>query len=126
MKRIGGVLGALMLVSLTGCATQGYVRTQVDPLAERLGKLEAKVSQLSGMTDADKAAIKQANDKAQQALDAANKVAGEVKRVDNDVAKADAAAMRAEKAAKEAEQAAKDAQLMEKKSEKIFKLEQKK
>ena len=123
MKKIVGLLGAFVLVSLTGCATQEYVRSQVDPLAERLGKLEAQVSQLGGMTDADKAAIKNANDKAQQALDEANRLAGEVKGVDE---KAEAAAGRAEKAAKEAELAAKEAQQMEKKSEKIFDLEQKK
>ena len=123
MKKIVGLLGAFVLGSLTGCATQEYVRSQVDPLAERLGKLEAQVSQLGGMTDADKAAIKNANDKAQQALDEANRLAGEVKGVDE---KAEAAAGRAEKAAKEAELAAKEAQQMEKKSEKIFDLEQKK
>ena len=119
MKKIIGILGVVMLFNLAGCATQEYVRTQVDPMAERLGKLEAKVSQLNGMTEADKAAIKQANDKSQQALDVANKVAADVKKADNDVAKAEAAAARAEQAAKESQQ-------MEKKSEKIFKLEQKK
>ena len=123
MKKIVGLLGVFVLVSLTGCATQDYVRSQVDPLADRLGKLEAKVSQLNGMTEADKAAIKEANDKAQQALDTANKVAG---KADQDAQKAEAAAARAEQAAKEAEKAAMESHQMEKKSEKIFKLEQKK
>lgn len=118
-KSILGVLGVLAVFSLSGCATEDYVRSQVNPLAERLGKLESKVSQINGMTDADKAAIKQANDKSQQALDAANQVSGNVQ-------KAEAAAARAEKAAKDAENAAGEAQQMEKKSEKIFKLEQKK
>ena len=126
MKKVVGLLGAFMLLSLTGCATHDYVRSQVDPLAERLGKLEAKISQLNGMTEADKAAIKEANDKAQQALDAANKLTGEVRRADKDAEKAEAAAGRAEQAAKEAERAAMESHQMEKKSEKIFKLEQKK
>lgn len=126
MKKNVVILGAVLLASLTGCATQEYVKTQVDPLADRLGKLEATVSQLNGTTEANKAAIAQANDKAQQALDAVNKVSGEVKKADSDAMKAEDAAMRAEKAAKDAEQAANDAKRLENKSEKIFKLEQKK
>jgi outer membrane murein-binding lipoprotein Lpp len=126
MKKMVVILGAVMLAGLTGCATQEYVRTQVDPVADRLGKLEAKVSQLNGMVEANKAAIAQANDKAQQALEAANKVAGEVKKTDSDAMKAEDAAMRAEKAAKDAEQAANEARQLANKSEKIFKLEQKK
>lgn len=126
MKKIVGILGVLALASLTGCATEGYVRSQVDPLNERISKLEATVSRLSGMTDADRAAIKQANDKAQQAFDLSNRVAVDGKKADGDVKKAEAAAMRAEKAANDAEKAAKEAQHAEKKSEKIFKLEQKK
>lgn len=119
MKKIVGILGVVAIASLTGCATQGYVRSQVDPLNERISRLEATVSKLSGMTDADRAAIKQANDKAQKALELSNRVAVDAK-------KADAAAMRAEQAANEAEKAAKECRQEEKKTEKIFKLEQKK
>lgn len=126
MKKLIGILGVIALFNVAGCATEGYVRSQVDPLAERISKLETKVSQLNGMTEADKAAIMQANGKAQQALDAANKVAGDVTIANNDAKRAEAAALRAENAAKEAERAAKEAQQLEKKSEKIFKLEQKK
>ena len=134
MKKIVGVFGAFVLASLTGCATEEYIRNQVAPLAERLGKLEAKVtSQPNEMSEADKAAIRQANDKAQQALDLGNKLMGDVKKVDNDVRKADngakkaeAAAARAEIAAKEAERAAKESRQLEKRSERMFKLEQKK
>jgi outer membrane murein-binding lipoprotein Lpp len=126
MKKIVGILVVMALASLTGCATEGYVRSQVDPLAERISKLEATISKLSGMTDADRAAIKQTNDKAQQALELSSRVAVEVKKADVDVKKAEAAAMRAEKASNEAEKAAKEAQRAEKKSEKIFRIEQKK
>jgi outer membrane murein-binding lipoprotein Lpp len=126
MKKLIGILGVVVLFNVAGCATQGYVSSQVDPLADRLTKLESKVSQLNELTEADKAAINQANAKAQQALDAASKMAGDVKLANNDVKKAEAAALRAENAARDAELAAKESQQMEKKSEKIFKLEQKK
>ena len=140
MEKTAGFLGVLVLVSLTGCATQEYVRSQVLPLEERLGKLETKVSQPVVMPEADKAAIMRANDKAQAALDVANKVAGDVQKVENDVMQAqtaakgaeaaakgaEAAVKGAEAAAKGAELAAREAQQMQKKSEKIFELEQKK
>ena len=120
MKKIIGVLGALLVLSITGgCATQDYVRSQVDPLAERIGKLESDMKKLNEMAGADKAAIQQANGKAQQALDASRMA------TDNAM-KAETAAAKAEKAAKDAESAAREAQQMEKKSEKIFQLEQKK
>ncbi|GFE59568.1 lipoprotein [Geobacter sp. AOG2] len=140
MKRISGILALLALAGLTGCATKGYVQTQVDPLAERIGKLEAAVSRLNGVTDNDAAAIKAANDKAQQALDLSNKAVVDVVKADGDVRNAEAAAMRAEtaalraekaagdaeKAAGDAEKAAGEARQGAQKSEKIFELEQKK
>ncbi|BDV41143.1 hypothetical protein GURASL_00660 [Geotalea uraniireducens] len=122
MKRIIGAGGLMVLLLTSGCATQEFVKSQTDPLAERLGKLEQKVNDLegkAGLSDADKAAIKAADDKAQQALDAANKLSV-------DTQKAEAAAQRAEAAADRAEAAAQQAQHEEKKSEKLFKLEQKK
>ena len=133
MKKTAGFLGVLVLVSLTGCATEDYVRSQIDPLAERLGKLETRVSQPVVLPEADKAAITQANDKAQAALDLANKIAGDVKKIENDVMQsqaaakgAEAATKGAEAAAKGAELAAREAQQMQKKSEKSFELQQKK
>lgn len=140
MKKTTGFLGILVLVCLTGCATRGYVRCQIDPLEDRLDKLETQVSQPIVIPEADKAAIKQANDKAQAALDLANKVAGDVMQAEAAVkgteaavkgteaaAKgAEAAAKGAEAAAKEAERAAREAQQMQKKSEKTFELQQKK
>ena len=119
MKRIAILVGVLALTGLSGCATEEYVRTQTDPLAQRITKLEAMA--------ADQAvATKQASEKAQQALDAANKVGADFKGAQQDVKKAEDAAMRAENAAKEAAQSAESASQMAKKSEKIFKLEQKK
>ena len=126
MKKVVGFFGILLLANLMGCATHDFVRTQTDPLADRLSKLESTVSQLSAASDANKAALAQVNGKAQQALDLANKTSSEVRSAKNDADKAEAAALRAENAAKEAEQAAKESQQMERKSEKIFKLEQKK
>jgi hypothetical protein len=105
MKKHSVVIGVMMAFGLTGCATEEYVRSQTDPLADRIGKLETRVNALEGtvakgvnLTEADKALL-------QQALDAANR--------------ASADARRAEEAAKAAEKA-------EKKSEKLFQLEQKK
>lgn len=140
MKKTAGFLGVLVLVSLTGCATQDYVRTQICPLEERLGKLETRVSQPVVIPEADRAAIMQANDKAQAALDMANKAAGDVKKVENDAMQAqtaakgaeaaakgaEAAVKGAEAAAKGAELAARGAEQMQKKTEKIFELRQKK
>lgn len=133
MKKAAGFLGVLVLVSLTGCATQGYVRSQICPLEERLGKLETKVLQPVVIPEADKGAIIQANDKAQAALDVANKVAGDVMQAQTAAKGAEAAAKGSEAAAKGSEAAAKGAELaareaqqMQKKSEKIFELGQKK
>lgn len=138
MKKVMGIVGAATLVSLSGCATEGYVRTQVDLLTDRLGKLEAKVSQLSSQREADEAAIKRANNNSQEALNVTKKLEQEITRLDADAAKAtaakdetnanalkaDAAAARAEKAANAAEQSASESRQMEKKFEKIFKLQQ--
>jgi hypothetical protein len=133
MKRRVGIWGAIGLLSLCGCATKDFVLTHTDPLAERVGKLEARVnaidgklSQLGGAMDANKAAIGQANVKAQLAVDAVGKLEGDVKRIEDTAKKAEAEAARAESAAMEAREAAESAKQSEKKSEKIFKLEQKK
>lgn len=126
MKKLVGIFGAIAVAGLTGCATEGYVRSQIEPLAERINRLEAKVPQAGSMSDADRAAVKQANDKAQQALDLSNRLADDARKVDEDAKKAESAAAKAEQAAKDAEAAARQAQRSEKKSEKIFKLEQKK
>ena len=47
MKKIVGILVVMALASLTGCATEGYVRSQVDPLAERISKLHDQAEQLA-------------------------------------------------------------------------------
>jgi hypothetical protein len=133
MKRLVGVSGAIMLFGLCGCATQDFVRSQVDPLAERVGKLEARVnaidgklSQLGAAMVTDRAAIGQANVKAQLGLDVVGKLEGDIKRIEDTAKRAEAEATRAENAAKEAREAAENAMKSEKKSEKIFKLDQKK
>ncbi|MBT0666492.1 hypothetical protein KI809_19460 [Geobacter pelophilus] len=116
MKRIAGFIGLMAIAGLSGCATEGFVHSQVDPLAERLGTLEKKVNALeakpAGLSDAERMAISQADAKAQKALDAVGKLTAD--------------ADRAEAAAKRAEAAAMEAKKEEKKSEKLFNLEQKK
>jgi hypothetical protein len=133
MNRLIGISGAFVLFGLCGCATQDFVRSQVNPLAERVGKLEARVnaidgklSQLGAAMDTDRAAIGQANVKTQLALDAVGKLEGDVKRIEDTAKRAEAEATRAENAAREAREAAENARQSEKKSEKIFKLDQKK
>ncbi len=133
MKRAGFVLMTAVITALSGCATKGYVNTRTDPLVERLNKLEAKVSELNAMRETDSAAIRQANDKAQQALDVAGKTSvdavnanNEVRKIEATAMRADTAATRAEKAANEAAQAAGSAREMAIKSEKAFNLGQKK
>lgn len=126
MKRTIVLLVVMALVGLSGCATKKYVGTQVDPLAERVGKLEA-AAEASSMDDASQAAaIKQADDKAQLALDTANKATEEARSALQNAQKAEAAAANADIAAREAALAAENAKQMTKKSEKIFELQQKK
>jgi uncharacterized membrane protein len=98
MRRIIAAIGVMSFLGLTGCATEEFVRSQTDPLSERIGKLETRMNALEGLaakgfnlTDTDKALLRQALD-----------------------------------AAKKAEEAAKAAENAEKKSEKLFRLEQKK
>ncbi len=126
MKRMAFFVGTIALLGLSGCATEDYVRTQTNPLADRISKLEAAAKASSAAEVDQNAAIKQASDKAQQALDAANRISAEFKGAQQDVQKAEAAANRAEAAAKEAAMSAENAKQMAKKSEKIFNLEQKK
>ncbi len=95
-----------------GCATEGYVKEQIDPLNKRVSDLEGKVAGIesrldkmptsAGLSAADKAMLQKADESAKE-----------------NAAKADAAANRAEAAAKEAESAAK-------KGAKLLELEQKK
>ena len=126
MNKLVAGMGVMIFFGLSGCATKGYVHSQTDPMADRIAALESKVTTLEAMSgkpallsDADKALIKQANDKAQQALDATGKLSVEVGKVNE-------AAKNAETAAQNAQAAAQNAQTAEKKSEKLFQLEQKK
>jgi uncharacterized protein YceK len=130
MKRIVVLLVVMALAGLSGCATKEYVRSQVNPLAERIDKLEA-AAKASSMVDTEQAtAIKQADNKAQLALDTANKASGEAQNARQDAQNALQGAQKAEaaakEAAKEAAMSAEDAKQTVKKSEKIFNLQQKK
>lgn len=152
--RILTTIGILSVLSITGCATQDYVKSVADPLAERIGRLETKVTALEAMvakparlSDADNVRLEQASTTAKQALDASGRLATELKHAEENAKKAedsankaegsankaDAAANRAEDAAKRTEAAATradnaaiSAQQAEKKAEKIFRIQQKK
>lgn len=87
-----------------GCAPKDYVRQQVEPLENRISKLEAAQKNCASQADVD-----QAKRDAAEAL----------KTVKDCCNKGEAAAERAEAAAKKAEAAAK-------KAEKAFELQQKK
>jgi hypothetical protein len=129
MRKLAIVVVSVALAFATGCATKAYVKSQVDPLSERIGRIEArldaidaKLVQLSKdaeMAKADHAAIEEAKGMAQKAMDMANKAEAEAMRAGENAASAQAAAERAEQAAKAAEMAAA-------KTEKMFRLQQKK
>ena len=140
-------IGVITVLSLTGCATKDYVRSQTDPLAERIGKLEERAKALEAaaalparLSDADNARINQAGDNARQALDTANKASTAAAGINGNAKKAEDAALKAEDSAKRSEESAKrsegaamkaegaagNAQQAEQKSEKLFKLHQKK
>jgi hypothetical protein len=129
MRKLAVVVVSVALAFATGCATKAYVKSQVDPLSERIGRIEArldaidaKLVQLSKdaeMAKADHAAIEEAKGMAQKAMDMANKAEAEAMRAGENAASAQAAAERAEQAAKAAEMAAA-------KTEKMFRLQQKK
>jgi len=129
MRKLAIVVVSVALAFATGCATKAYVKSQTDPLSERIGRIEtrldaidAKLVQLSKdaeMAKADHVAIEEAKGMAQKAMDMANKAEAEAMRAGENAASAQAAAERAEQAAKAAEKAAA-------KTEKMFRLQQKK
>lgn len=130
MKRTAFVILSAVLLLGTGCATKEYVKTQVDPLSDRLGKIEARLNDLDAkinqvaakeaqLTPADRAAIDEAKTMAKNAMDAATKAQADAASAAGDAGKAAASAKKAEDAAAAAEQSAA-------KAEKMFKLQQKK
>ena len=119
MKRAMYLGLSIVLLTASGCATEGYVKEQVDMVCKRVSDLEAKVNGLEDrmnkmpttlpMNEQDKAMLDKALQDAKASAANADAAAG----------KADAAASRAEAAAGRAEQAAK-------KGSKLLELEQKK
>jgi hypothetical protein len=100
MKKVFFPALIVLFLLSAGCANRDYVRQQIEPLVERISKLEAKVSSM-GPCQAEGART------AQDCCD-----------------KADAAAKRAEDAANRAEDAAKKAGAAAEKSKKAFELQQ--
>jgi len=123
MKKVAIVVSSIALLFASGCATKEYVKTQVDPLSDRLARVEARLTAVEAklnqvaakegeLSKADRAAINEAKATANKALEVANKAEADAMRAGSDASKAEAAARDAEKAAA--------------KTEKMFKLEQKK
>jgi len=129
MRKLAFVVVSVALAFAAGCATKAHVKTQVDPLSERIGRIEARLDAIDAklgdlakeaeLAKADRAGIAEAKDMAQKAMDLANKAEAEATRAGESSAKALAAAEKAEQAAKDAEKAAA-------KTEKMFRLQQKK
>jgi ElaB/YqjD/DUF883 family membrane-anchored ribosome-binding protein len=115
MKKVFFPALIVLFLFSAGCASRDYVRQQIEPLVERISKIEAKVSSM-GPCQAEEARKDAADAKslAQEALKTAQDCCG----------KADAAAKRAEDAANRAEDAAKKAAAAAEKSKKAFELQQ--
>jgi membrane protein involved in colicin uptake len=110
---------ALVLVILflfsAGCATRDYVRQQMEPLVERISRLETQCSSRGSSQDEEaRKDAAEAKILAQEAMKTAKDCCG----------KADAAADRAEAAANRAEAAAKKAGAAAETSKKAFELQQ--
>jgi DNA repair exonuclease SbcCD ATPase subunit len=119
MKKVVLLVISFLLLLSFGCATQEYVKQQIDPLIDRISKLEARVaaieSRLSGL-EGKIAGIDEAKKEAREAKTLAQEA---MKTALDCCDKAEAAAKRAEAAADRAENAAK-------KCAKAFELQQKK
>lgn len=137
MKRIVTAAVIPFLALTAGCATKTFVQEQTAPLADRIGRLEnrlstmeAQVAELSKrpvVTPADLDAAKResvdARTQAQQAAQSAQSSAGAASA---SATKAETAATKAEAAATRAEGAAQQAEQSAGKSVKAFELQQKK
>jgi ElaB/YqjD/DUF883 family membrane-anchored ribosome-binding protein len=115
MKKVFFPALIVLFLFSAGCATRDYVRQQIEPLVERISKLEAKVSSMGPS---------QAEDARKDAADAKAMAQKAMKTAEDCCDKADAAAKRAETAADRAEDAAKRANAAAEKSKKAFELQQ--
>jgi predicted ATPase with chaperone activity len=126
MKRsiIFFLLLSIILVISYGCASKDYVRQQVEPLVDRINKLEARVSALEtrigqmGPGGASSADVQQALKEAREARSLAEQA--------KECCKPGAGAGAGEDAARRAEEAAKRAEAAANKAEKAFELQQRK
>src|SRR5574342_797109 len=129
MKKVALVIASVVLLFATGCATKGDVKSQVDPLSDRIGRVEARLNAIEAkpnqpmkpaeLSESDRAALEEAKTMATKATALANKAESEATRAGGNADRAEAAAKKAEDAASAAEKSAA-------KAEKIFRLEQKK
>ncbi|HLN90263.1 MAG TPA: hypothetical protein VK429_00225, partial [Patescibacteria group bacterium] len=51
MKKVMLVLTSIAVLFASGCATKNYVKTQVDPLSDRIGRIEARLNAMDGKLD---------------------------------------------------------------------------
>jgi len=89
----------LAVAVTTGCATKKHVRTQVDPINQRVGQLESKNKQTdTALSDLDKG-VSRADERAKAAQDKANEAAQAAQKADERAAKSGEAADAAASAA---------------------------
>jgi hypothetical protein len=119
MKKVALVISSIALLFASGCATKEYVKTQVDPVSDRIGRIEARMTALEGKLDqaAKMGELSMAEAKAARAEIA--EVKDMAKKAQEDAARAGDDANKSAAAAKNAEEAAA-------KAEKMFRLQQKK
>jgi chromosome segregation ATPase len=119
MKKAALVISSIALLFASGCATKGYVKTQVDPVSDRIGGLEARMNAIESKLDQttkDTESLKGQSQTDQAAIADMKAMAQ----------KAEADAMRAGEDAKKAEEAAREAEKAAARAEKMFHLQQKK
>src|SRR5659263_298003 len=51
MKKVMLVISSIAVLFASGCATKGYVKTQVDPVSDRIGRIEARMNAAEGKLD---------------------------------------------------------------------------
>jgi methyl-accepting chemotaxis protein len=112
-KLFVALVAGLFLAFSSGCATHSTVAKQIEPLEERVSKLER--TSAAALDEA----VKKASEAAARAEDAA-------KKAEEAAGRADAAAKKAEEAASQAEAASKKSETAANKAAKAFELMQKK
>ena len=122
MKRGALVVLSLLLLSLvfTGCATKDYVKQQIDPLVDRISRIEARVTAVESKLTALEGKIAEVDEAKREARDARSLAQQAMQKAQQCCDKADAAARKADAAAERAEAAAARAENAAMKAGKAF------